>query len=359
MPSAADPINLDPNLATFARLEHSPQGSKLSFDNGAGRFSIQEPGVMQSLTRTFSRDTVTSEAFFGQPIRTVFAAAYPDRNTDGGKFASALRGLKALQASYTGDKRAALDAVISDAEHGLGKDSTRVIQLREKYNRFLIYGFSQAMFLPGTNPGVCYSFTIDWARRIILSNKDSFAASKNGLTTRSGNTLTPEQKVRMMAKVDARIRPLQAALSDYQVSGFGKALTDLSSEPQFQKFGNLAVFTLTHHAQPIANDDSGSAVLGRVVSEANKNVRAATVFLVNMKSRGKRGGHTIGVHLPNGGGLHFFDPNLGEFDFPNGADASRDAFLNEWWNLFYVQRQRAGTVQDFESWKIEGVNRLR
>jgi hypothetical protein len=352
MPSAADPANLNANLHTFAQLEHSPAGSKLSFNNATGRFSIQKPGPLQVLARTASRDSVTSEEYFGKPARLMFAAAYPQRNTDNGLFDHALQGLRALRGSYTGDKRAALDAVISDAQHGLGKESMGNIRLREKYQRFVVYGFSQSMFLPETNPGVCYSFTIEWARRIILSNKESFAASENGPAIPSGNTLTPQQKVRMMAKVDSRIRPLQAEFGGWDVSNFGTLLAGLSRSDnvQFQKYGNLAVFPLTNHPQPIAPDDKGSAVLGHVLTEANRYVERglANVFLVNMKDRGKPGGHTIGIHLHQGG-FHFFDPNFGEFNFPNSAGVNLLAFLNEWWSSFYRP------PHDFESWKLEGV----
>jgi hypothetical protein len=77
MPAPDDLANLNYNLDTLARLSDSPEGSKLSFDRGAGRFSIQKPGTRQSLARTLSYDSVTSEESFGRPIRAIFAAPTP------------------------------------------------------------------------------------------------------------------------------------------------------------------------------------------------------------------------------------------------------------------------------------------
>ena len=66
------------------------------------------------------------------------------------------------------DKLAKLDAVIKDAELGVKKDPDYVIELRNSYKQYLKFGFAQVMFLPASDPGVCYSFTVHWARRILM-----------------------------------------------------------------------------------------------------------------------------------------------------------------------------------------------
>ena len=77
------------------------------------------------------------------------------------------------------------------------------------------------------------------------------------------------------------------------------------------------MFSLTKREQQIVDNVSGSALLLEVVTEAKGHRAEADVFLVNLKS--KTGGHTIGFQF-SGAGIHFFDSNFGEFDFPNAAD---------------------------------------
>jgi hypothetical protein len=376
MPAPYDPLNLFINLDTFARLSDSPAGSKLSFDRGTGRFSIQKPGALQSVARTLSHDTVTSEGSFGGPIRAVFATAYPQRHLIGARIDAALGGLRTLQQSYTGDKRAALDAVISDAEHGVRKDPEVLIRLREKYKRFVILGFSQSMFLPVDNLGVCYSFSLDWARRIILGGKASFVKSgkQDGLALESSTTPDAMQKTRMMKKVDSRIRNLQAGFTRFAQQtppvaprkALPRLVTELATEEKFRKknFGNLQVFEAELVAQGIANDARGSGVLAAVERRTDEpDLRnGSRVFIVNFRHKNDPGGHAIGIHLP-GDGLHFFDPNIGEFWFPDAGRAGRDAFLDDWWFLLYLERQSADEQletlrrgQIFGSWKLQGVS---
>jgi len=100
MPSAGDSNNLRPNLRTLAQLR-TKLGAKLSYDKNRGRFSIQEAGIRQSLTRTFSSDSVKSEEYFEKPIRELFAAAHAERadRDDDDDFTDALAGLKSLRKS--------------------------------------------------------------------------------------------------------------------------------------------------------------------------------------------------------------------------------------------------------------------
>jgi hypothetical protein len=116
MPSPGGRANLQHNLDTLAQLRNKP-GSKPSYDPDTGRFSIDEQGFLQPLIRTLWRDSVTSEEYFGEPIREIFAAA----RAKGSDFTQALAGLQSLRNSYTGEKLAILDAVIKDARLGKKK----------------------------------------------------------------------------------------------------------------------------------------------------------------------------------------------------------------------------------------------
>jgi hypothetical protein len=368
MPKPDDPANLNNNLYTIARLSQSPAGSKLSYDRGTGRFSIQMPHALQGLARTLSHDTVTREDYFGRPIRAVFAAAYPDRRQSN-LFRTALDGLKTLRREYDGEKLAALDAVISDAEHGTRKEYQPAIGLREKYRTFLTFGFQQAAFLPESNDGICYSLAIDWGRRILFGEKVSFATSaKPAGAAPKGATLDAVQKARLMKKVDSRIRDLQAGITRYAGPTMEPraAFRLMAVRDQFrQKYGNVWVHDAVSREHLIASDARGSGVLAAVRRAAGEiDHHGAPIFIANFKCKIGGRGHAIGIHLP-GDGLHFFDPNLGEFWFPDSAITQRDAFLDDWWKMFYIVRRpgKAGEEQGelfprgqfFESWKVERV----
>jgi hypothetical protein len=176
MASPGDPANLQHNLTILAQLGNP--GSKLSYNPSKGRFSINEPGRLQGAIRSVWRDSVTSEEHFGEPIREVLAAAH----AEGRDVVAALNGLITLRNSYATqpDKLVILNAIIEDAQRGVKKDPTGVIQLRQSYHPYLKFGFAQVMFLPESNRGVCYSFKVHWPRRILLG-KAYFGVSNKSL----------------------------------------------------------------------------------------------------------------------------------------------------------------------------------
>lgn len=356
MPSPGDPANLIPNLTTLAQLSNKP-GSKLAYNQTTGRFSVDEAGKLQGLLRSFSPDSVTKDDYFGEPIRELFAAARPEINVSiqPNVFANAINGLKSLRSSYANDraKLTVLDAVIEDAELGMKKDPADILQLRQRYQNYLLYGFAQVMLLPRSNPGVCYSFTVHWARRILIG-KPSFGVSKNAATAVHPLTLDLTQKTRMMNKVDRTIRALQAELKQWQPTNFGTAvMQEARSQQRFVKYSNLLIFSCTSDAQPIGDTARGSEVI-KAVRRTAANVRAtATVFVVSLAPKTGASGHAIGIHLD--GALHFFDSNLGEFGFPTGFKVDRDRFLDDWWNALYMESRQGRRVQHFRSWKLEGV----
>ena len=79
------------------------------------------------------------------------------------------------------------------------------------------------------------------------------------------------------------------------------------------------------------------------------------IFLVNFSQAEQA--HTIGIHLGEGGALHFFDPNCGEFDFPDDSAADLKSFFDEWWQAFYMIPRHGRLVQHWEHWGLEGVRR--
>jgi hypothetical protein len=339
MPSPGDSANLRHNLKTLADLV--TPGSKLSYSPGAGRFSIDQPGRIQGAIRWLWNDSITSEEYFGEPIREVFAAAH----AEGRNVTAALNGLDTLRASYSTDpaKLGILNAVIEDARRGVRKDSTGAIQLRQSCRQYLKFGLSQAMFLPESNRGVCYSFTVHWARRILLG-KANFGVSKNSLSEKNPLTLDAEQKTRIMKKVNV-IRPMHAEL-DRSFKGNpsrGKEMMALAAaDERFKKYGNLDI-GIYGNEQQVDVTASGSKVMESVLVLANKCARVwrCSVFLLNLRKG--TGGHTIGIHLD--GALHFFDSNVGEFAFPIGSEGDLENFLNRWWKLY-----------DFDHFAVEGVS---
>jgi hypothetical protein len=349
MPSAGDSTNLGPNLRTLAQLRNKP-GAKLSYDTNRGRFSIQEAGIRQSLARTLSSNSVKNEEYFGRPIRELFAAAHTELDGEDVDVTDALEGLRALRNSYRGEeeKLEVLDAVIEDAELGMRKDPVDVIRLRMRYQYYLSFGLAQCMFLPVSNPGVCYSFAVHWARRILLGK--TYWGVTNTEDIGTPLTLDAQQKARMMRKVDGKIRPLQDGITRCNRKR-GIAVMTLATEKKFKRYGNLFIFSLMEEEEierTARGTDIVQAALGVTEKRGNEKY---SIFLLNFYkiSESDRGGHTVGIHLE--GGMHFFDPNFGEFMFPRGSERDWDRFLNDWWSAFYTHRG----VPEYTHWGLDGV----
>jgi hypothetical protein len=119
MPSPSDPTNLVPNLQAIASASNVVK-ARLAYDSNTARFSVQPNTFGTSIARTFSSDSVTSEASFGAPIRQIFASAHAQVGTNGvtpDLVTQALNGLKNLRNTYPSDeieKRGALERVIED-----------------------------------------------------------------------------------------------------------------------------------------------------------------------------------------------------------------------------------------------------
>lgn len=363
MPSAGDPRNLAHNLRVITGLSANLVGTKLSFDKDTGRFTAQEPGKWTSFVRTFSRDSITKEDWFGDPIRDVFAAAKAGiaaNTVTQLAFDDAIAGLRTLRVSYADDaaRLRVLNSVIEDAEIGVRKDVPSAIALREKYKNRLIYAFAQRMFLPDTNGGVCYSFTVDWARRILsaVRPKASFAESKKRGAIAVTTTLDITERRRMMKKVDRRIRPTQEAIRIYGAGEFGGRLAAVTQSdeatPQMRKFATVLMFPVQYDPVDIGARDRGSVIIAaaRRVAEQHQARLRDSLFVLSLRQRGGGGGHAVAFRLHDG--IHFFDPNIGEFYFPTPFARAGDEFFDEWWRSFYMI---GGATQYFGTWTLEAV----
>jgi hypothetical protein len=123
-------------------LRNAARGTKLAFKENTGRFVAH-----------------ASERYFGDPIREFFAMARSKIGQDVAQqqFNDAVAGLRELRNTYANKKLAALNRVIEDAELGMRRDDQRSLNLRSRHPTYLIIGFSQRIFLPENNLGVCYA----------------------------------------------------------------------------------------------------------------------------------------------------------------------------------------------------------
>jgi hypothetical protein len=359
MPTAWDPANLLPNLQALAGLSTAAAGSKLSYNNATGRFSIQGPGFFrQTLARTFSSDSVESEEHFARPVKGVFQAA---RQQIGAavsqvQFNNALAGLKALRAAYSGqpEKLGKLDAVIADIENPLVGESDDFVSFRKRYKRYLIYSVSMGPVLRRSDVGICQAFVIDWARRI-LGGKASYAVSKKRHEEYGPDTSLPaDEQARMARKVDTRLRSFQQHLDkkgsmDYRdmkraVTSFGRPGRPEDDRP----YGDLILGRLAWDDFREDDEPMGREVLSAAVKACNRYSKnlAMLSLLGKIKEvapdRFTAEGHAIGLDL-SGHGVHIFDPNMGEFIFPPGSDALGD-FCDDLWRRLYANEYRGYQV---------------
>jgi hypothetical protein len=254
MPTAGDGDNLKHNLDVLASLEMAQTGTKLSYDGTTGRFSVQAPGLMQTLARTFSSDSVTSREYFSAPMTALFAAALARIGTGASReqFEAAFRGLKRLQLTYASqpDKLQALERVISAIKQQLDRalqqqeekqqeDSARKVYyarpgnfaawLYGKYAKFLIAKIQQDEQISTKSSGVCFGYSLDWLSRKTHTQraKASYLVSKHHPKRPGPGDLLKDlgaspdlDPKRMAAKIKKGIQPLQDVYEAYRISQY-------------------------------------------------------------------------------------------------------------------------------------------
>jgi hypothetical protein len=226
MPNPLD--NLEYNLKVLTDLANATPGTKLAYDASEGRFALQGPGLKQTITRTFSGDSVTSTENFADPIKAIFAAAVDE--VSAGRFSrrlieTAQEGLKSLVSTYRqGSSAKHMAAVLVEVEAMEIADNRGgpfADKLYNKYQRCLLTKVNQGTIIRAAESGkvpqagnvlptgVCMGFCVDWLSRKIhlLRRKPSYAVSK-----KTRDQLGPDLDLERMTKKYNRIlRPLQNA----------------------------------------------------------------------------------------------------------------------------------------------------
>jgi hypothetical protein len=366
MPSPGDPANLKDNLEEIAALPQSGADAKLDYDSTTKRFSVQKGDLLQGLRRTFSGNSVTNEAMFGEPIRELFASAHRVARQNQeiqNLLLKALSGLAFLRKTYASDasKLQSLNRVIVDANRGMSSDPQALQKLRDRYKKFLVYAFTQGMFLDESCQGVCDAFTLDWARRFLIYNKDSYAVTKHSdKPLANNNTLGSLEKTRMMDKVDNRLRLLQDASVKGKLENpeFGPKNLP-GNAPKADDFRRIESQYYGKGTNSIPANASGHAIMSDVLVWARKKVQHGQVgpysFVVSLseKPSNKAAAHAIALRLGKSDDVHFFDPNIGEFRFLPGSTDPQRNFWNEWWSLLYNPPSRAGDGEHYRQWRLK------
>jgi hypothetical protein len=332
------------------------------------RFYVDKGDLLQGIRRTVSGDSVLSEKSFGRPVREVFAAALRRAEGDelmADRITSALRGLEFLRdTTYAGDDRkvSTVQGVINDALFGFRLEPRGYVGFRTRHRKFLVYGFSQNMFIEKNDKGICYGFTIDWARRVLWSAKPSYAQSKH----RDGGapaplTLNRAEKIRMMKKVVGRIRPLQeahlAAWEDRPTCPPERILDE--DNPLYPRLSNLV--TEVWDTVKIGIKEPGHLVMDKILGSARNAANKWTVmhdvvFLLEFGGSLSEG-HSVACRLLPHDAVRFFDPNIGEFLFPSGSDKPRSVFWDDWWSGLYRTPALVKSGDCYKECRVRGVVR--
>ena len=368
MPSPGDEMNLVPNLTTLGNLPLQGAGAKLGYNATTMRFYVDKGDLLQGVRRTVARDSVLSDKFFGKPVREVFAAANSRAEGDeqmAARVTSALRGLEFLRdATYAGDdlKARTVQGVIDDALFGFRLEPRGFIDFRARHRKFLVYGFSQGMFIEKSSKGICYGFTIDWARRVLWSAKPSYAHSDHrAVATPAPLGLNMTEKVRMMRKVVSRIKPLQqahlAAWEDRPTWPPERILEE--DHPLYPRLSNLV--TEVWDTIKFGIKEPGHLVMDKILESAREaankwNVGYDVVFLLELGGNLTEG-HSVACRLLPNDVVRFFDPNIGEFLFPSGSEKPRSVFWDDWWSGLYRTRALVKSGDCYKECRVRGVLR--
>ena len=159
MPSPGDETNLVPNLTTLGNLPLHGAGAKLGYNATTMRFYVDKGDLLQGVRRTVAGDSVLSDKSFERPVREVFAAAVSRAEGDeqmADRITSAFRGLEFLRdTTYAGDDRKVrtVQGVIDNAQWGFRLEPRGFVGFRARHRKFLVYGFSQGMFIEKSSKG--------------------------------------------------------------------------------------------------------------------------------------------------------------------------------------------------------------
>jgi hypothetical protein len=358
MTNAWEGANLTHNLGVLASLARSPVGTKLKFDPDSGRFAIDE---RDRLSRTFSRDSVTSGSHFVNPMGRLLLEAQEKIGTGGVTqelFGGALAGLAQLRRTYEGapDKVRTLDKVLESVE-GLapmareaGNRGRIVVRLRERYREYLVYAIRQRNYLDVNQGDVCHAFVIDWGRRILFgTGKASYAdRQKYGTTFEAKTSLSLAEHARMQRKVN-RVADLQ----EEERRRLARKEGLRTSFEGVQKFSRVWMTGGdSFECGGIERTHIGQDVFRAILKAAREfgGSLGERVMLVRLDGASEGGSHMLGLHLYGDDlkNVHLFDPNVGEFRFLRGAESTFWRFCNDLMANLYSDRRELL----FNSWVI-------
>jgi hypothetical protein len=398
MPNVWDENNVKENLKTLSLIR---RGEKLSVPDASGRYRRQDPGIVQKVTRTITGvtrgETIRNDDQFLTPLTKLFETAarlskavklIPGGVVTVGDIDRAIEGLRRLQQSYSGkDKepqRAKLKDIIAAAETAVqqelkgsedksedkseaaANDNSEALReafatLKEQHGKRVTFQMMQDQIVAYGDTGMCKALCIDWIRRKLFLNKDSYADSGKEKPA-DALELRVHDNLRMQKKVDHRIREIQATVRQTPCEVWDGPINMVETTRLRQFKGGFdqleALLVAKGPTKQVIcvekrkiyrpEDKEGYMVFKEIYSSCrkealvywsvslNKEVICREkvdwgCYVIDLEAVDPRKGHSVALHLTDDR-IHFFDPNLGEFEFfPQAEDEAFYHFGELWW----------------------------
>jgi hypothetical protein len=352
MADAWDEAFLVDNLRVLGELRKVPGKPKLRYIGG--RFSIDGRSWY---SRGESHDSVTSKKNFADPLRGLLRQAkvlirqgvlHPDL------FDDAIDGLIRLRRTYDGNpaKVAHLDKFLKDLVpegfiRGLNENSEKMkklVDLRTRHGRYMLYSFRQRDYLKEGQTDICEGLVVQWARRILFGAK-SYATSKKEVERHS--------KIERMRKQVTHAGLLQEKMGKLRLDDLNPSA--FRTDP---KFGGVG-YHENYDEQPdgTINATCWREILQRARTGPKFFTETEKVVIVKLSNKGKhKDSHALGLRVYADDYRHtqIFDPNVGEFCFPSGAEQQFYDFAEELLKELYTEGGSwlwSGTPQ-FDTWEM-------
>jgi hypothetical protein len=362
MPNAWDDQNIERNLATLAAIQ---PGDKLSTTPSSGLFALQRKGFFsQSVARIFSADSVADREAFSTPITILFRVAVRHLYQTTGigisepAIRDAMAGLNRLTRSYSRGSagREALDRTLNDVRDIVGWPKSLLVRdvgqffctdalmqrlLLNPFFNELMYEVHQGRYL-GDEKGVCMAFVWDWIRRKSAGKWSYRSTSKRESDLSKTHGATRQGVLRLQSKVDKGLRRVQEAYTD-TLPHVDDALASVARvDPRFAGLvSRTVVGTLpTRGQRPFVVGRDSFMDIYKAVTE-DREIGAPLGYRLGLRLRDKNGelhGHAVGLYVSEEqlrGGIHFFDPSIGEFLF-GGTGADRFCKFGEAFFKYYA-----------------------
>ena len=359
-----DDAKIRQNMLLLASLQ---PGDKFKIKDN-GDLDRQSKGLFQGVFRS-DTDSITNTQRYIDPLKKLFAQASKYAVADifhqqanvvitKQELDNALNGLKNMLQTYTsGNKQISVKEIVNQVERETLL-ATHAATFYHTYRPNMVVELHQSQYLRNER-GICAAFCLDWIRRKIFVQKDSYKNSKHGVVDHTNQKFHP----RIQKKVDNRLREIQ---SIYRDSGSLRQLTLNRIAEKFNTFEGLYAgsksqaygdettlpFDQRVHNMPQVGEgrrifqDIYDGCFGRGMKSDSK------YFILEFRcSKGNEPGHAFGIHIkafsPEDPRIHFFDPNMAEFEFSGGGGMSQFLDFGEdlwklhalggdmydWWNL--------------------------